>query len=551
MRDDRSNSMRCAPVDGRQAPDAAGASEPRALPWVLAGFALFLVAMDFMVWGRAFSLPAGHDPFGVDEIRLFYSVPNTVSLGLALLAPLVVSRRALHVPGGARRAGVAYFWGGLTATVASIVALGLLCVLNCGSLALLLVVSVVAGSGLGLALLAWQAAFALVDPAALMKTVLGACVAFPVVAIVTMQLPRVTEYALMVAAALASFWMLARFARTVSGPEAAEPFDDGTQTGESRDASGPDAPRARIAVALARELLASWAPTVLCLGSLGFVTGVSRTLTLDAVSDSTTLAVESLLCFLAVALLLAVMWRVRGSSVSPVVFYQVAFPVVATGLVAFAVVASDFTALFAGLSYFFFEFALIIAIVHNVQQFCGRPERAVAAYGLVTGCAYLMLGAGTVLGFCFQQMRADSGLPVFTIVIIVCIYALSLPLVFQARRRAAEELHGAGRPAGPAAPSDEPAAEPAPPAADLRDAIERQVRTLADRYGLTPREAQILGLVLTGFDTPAMAERMGVSENTVRTHKKNLYRKLDVHSKQDIVAMLAASEDAPATGCAL
>ena len=44
--------------------------------------------------------------------------------------------------------------------------------------------------------------------------------------------------------------------------------------------------------------------------------------------------------------------------------------------------------------------------------------------------------------------------------------------------------------------------------------------------------------MVRGLDTPTIAQALGVSDNTVRTHKKSLYRKLDVHSKQELLELM-------------
>ena len=41
--------------------------------------------------------------------------------------------------------------------------------------------------------------------------------------------------------------------------------------------------------------------------------------------------------------------------------------------------------------------------------------------------------------------------------------------------------------------------------------------------------AQIVEAVARGNTVGAIAEQLGVSENTVRTHTKRLYAKLDIH----------------------
>ena len=48
---------------------------------------------------------------------------------------------------------------------------------------------------------------------------------------------------------------------------------------------------------------------------------------------------------------------------------------------------------------------------------------------------------------------------------------------------------------------------------------------------LTPRERRILRLLIDGHDSKTTARAMGISVNTVSFHLKNVYLKLQVHSK--------------------
>jgi DNA-binding NarL/FixJ family response regulator len=54
---------------------------------------------------------------------------------------------------------------------------------------------------------------------------------------------------------------------------------------------------------------------------------------------------------------------------------------------------------------------------------------------------------------------------------------------------------------------------------------------------LTRREHQVLGLLVRGATTYAMAEELGISRYTVRTHVQGLMRKLDVHERERAVSV--------------
>jgi len=55
---------------------------------------------------------------------------------------------------------------------------------------------------------------------------------------------------------------------------------------------------------------------------------------------------------------------------------------------------------------------------------------------------------------------------------------------------------------------------------------------------LTPREREILLLVADGADNDAIAQRLVISPETVRTHSQNLLRKLGLHSRLEAAAFV-------------
>ncbi len=55
------------------------------------------------------------------------------------------------------------------------------------------------------------------------------------------------------------------------------------------------------------------------------------------------------------------------------------------------------------------------------------------------------------------------------------------------------------------------------------------------RFGLSPREAELLDHIGGGLTYLEAAERMGVSLSTVQTHVRHLYRKLHVNSRTEAV----------------
>jgi two-component system, NarL family, response regulator LiaR len=67
------------------------------------------------------------------------------------------------------------------------------------------------------------------------------------------------------------------------------------------------------------------------------------------------------------------------------------------------------------------------------------------------------------------------------------------------------------------------------------------------RWNLSPRESETLALLAIGMSNRTIGEALFISENTVRTHLKSVYRKLGVTSRSQAVAK-ALSDASFSTG---
>lgn len=59
---------------------------------------------------------------------------------------------------------------------------------------------------------------------------------------------------------------------------------------------------------------------------------------------------------------------------------------------------------------------------------------------------------------------------------------------------------------------------------------------IQEGHGLSPREAEICASITLGFGTLAMSLNLGVSENTISTHRKRAYAKLGISSQNELFA---------------
>ena len=63
-------------------------------------------------------------------------------------------------------------------------------------------------------------------------------------------------------------------------------------------------------------------------------------------------------------------------------------------------------------------------------------------------------------------------------------------------------------------------------------------KTKAFSIYLTPREKQVLFLLVRSYSNKAIAEKLFISNNTVKYHIKNIYQKFDVTNKQELIDLL-------------
>lgn len=76
------------------------------------------------------------------------------------------------------------------------------------------------------------------------------------------------------------------------------------------------------------------------------------------------------------------------------------------------------------------------------------------------------------------------------------------------------------------------------PGPSLNDAYTMVCRELVSSHRLSPREGEVTLLLARGHTRASIAKKLFVSENTVRAHVKNIYAKLGIHSKQQLIDLI-------------
>lgn len=183
-----------------------------------------------------------------------------------------------------------------------------------------------------------------------------------------------------------------------------------------------------------------------------------------------------------------------------------------------------------------FIFYFVLTLVFIVDLCRTFDLNATMVAGMNQALEYAMFAIGIVAGKLLWVRFADEhSLPFgISLVAVLALYAITLFLTTDRPPWKAAYYK-------PACPSD--------PTADKRheEAAEVDVvAVLCERYTLTPREIEVFSLLAKGRNAEFIQNALVISNHTVKTHIYNIYRKMDVHSLQDLLDVLDAEEDAQA-----
>ena len=73
---------------------------------------------------------------------------------------------------------------------------------------------------------------------------------------------------------------------------------------------------------------------------------------------------------------------------------------------------------------------------------------------------------------------------------------------------------------------------------EKRGRFKRKCEATANRYLLSARETEVLFFLAKGHNATSIQEQLFISEGTTKTHIRHIYRKLDVHSQQELIQIV-------------
>lgn len=186
----------------------------------------------------------------------------------------------------------------------------------------------------------------------------------------------------------------------------------------------------------------------------------------------------------------------------------------------------------AWLTYVFFgmlailALASLVALAHGGELPCGFVY-GVAVAGFAA-CSILGVAAATTPPF--QEQEGGPALLVVSTLFFVALIGEALLSLWRASRAAACEE---GAAAGAVVCDDN--GLPGHLVPRRAPDVAARCAMLADEASLTPREREILGYLGRGHGIAFIAGTLVISESTVRTHVKAIYRKIGVSSREELL----------------
>lgn len=72
----------------------------------------------------------------------------------------------------------------------------------------------------------------------------------------------------------------------------------------------------------------------------------------------------------------------------------------------------------------------------------------------------------------------------------------------------------------------------------VKDATAQRMQVIAEKYGFSPREAEVALLLARGRSLPVIQKELFISAGTAQTHSRHIYKKLGIHSKQELLDLV-------------
>lgn len=218
--------------------------------------------------------------------------------------------------------------------------------------------------------------------------------------------------------------------------------------------------------------------------------------------------------------------------IRPEVIYLSLFPIAAAELLVVILIDSSFLSLFAYSMTIIYQMIYIALTVRLIEgSFAGNTKITRA-----TGVSFCFLNASLFAGMLFasyfcqaadnRQMLIATFAPLFVYLLFFSGYALLWERIQKMMRYDSERKES------------KRAVKGKPDVKRISDKINENLEALAESKSLTVREVEIIKYLMHGRSVNSIAGQLILSPHTVKTHVRNVYNKVGVTSRQELLDIL-------------
>ena len=276
---------------------------------------------------------------------------------------------------------------------------------------------------------------------------------------------------------------------------------------------------------------------VVCIGVIGFTQRVSASMTTDATASYYMYLAYSISTIVAIPVLILI-WKRSAIRLSFNAFYSFIIIIVAAAFIPTMFLGYEYTIFIAVLTNLAFTLVSMFMVITSIRIAKSRDVNPTMVFGMFAGLVYLITSISSPILVALDSIQGKEGLPLVVVGSMLIIYCLSLTgalIVLSNARNKQDVDYDILK---PSQVSQAPIKLLKRDVALQQDMIPDCCEELKKRYKLTDRQAETLELIARGRDVIRIADALCVSYHTARSHCRNLYTKLGVHKRQDILDML-------------
>lgn len=279
---------------------------------------------------------------------------------------------------------------------------------------------------------------------------------------------------------------------------------------------------------------------LLCLVTVAFVCGAQRVVSLEGFLPQQAVHILFSVGYAVGAIVFWVSCRMFGSEKNFYGMYAALLVIMATCGVFLAIQDVDMQGVLYAINNIVFSIVSMCMVSATLRAFRNAWQSSLFFVGIICGTMYFAIQFGRMVFVLVSEtvgMNA-TGILVVSVIIIYVIALVSISMGAFFRKAAGIEDAKGDSDEGAEGVSEHPMHQTIISIANVTEKQLRENPVYRQKYGLTDRELDMAMLLLAGCNSSDMAKILTISVNTVKTHLKNLYTKMNVHNRRELINLL-------------